>query len=132
MSMQRRRHDMRDTYNRVMAKAWSGCTVQQAHSVPDAKALKSAVKRVWRKLAGKPCPLHLAIVKRGRSWVRYNIEKHRWEFRLNPKQGWHDVMHDVTHYLHSRLYPRDRSHCDRHLEMERLAAEIVVKNFFGE
>jgi hypothetical protein len=127
----RERRDLREAYERVMGKAWSTHdTGWSSRMQPvDIKLMRSAVKGIWRRLLGKPCPYPVMQTNRGGMRRRYNGKKQRWEILVNPKQGWYSTVHDLGHFLYSRKYVGGKPHCDRHLEMERLAAEYVVKRF---
>jgi hypothetical protein len=129
----RKRRDLREAYERVLGKAWG----EHDNGWPsrtqpvEVKMLRSAVKGIWRKLAKKPCPYVIAVTRRGGLRRAYNYKKKRWEILINPKQGWYYTIHDLGHFLYHRLYPGGKPHCDRHLEMERIAAEYVVKRFLS-
>lgn len=129
----RKRRDLREAYERVMGKSWGEHdTGWQTRTQPvGIKLMRSAVKRIWRKLAKKPCPYVIAATNRGGLRRGYNHKKQRWEILINPKQGWYYMVHDLGHFLYARLCPGGKPHCDRHLEMERIAAEIVVKHFLS-
>lgn len=141
----RKRRDLREAYERVMKKSWGEHdTGWQTRKQPvEIKLMRSAVKRIWRKLTGRPCPYSILQTNRGGLRVQYKraaplIVKPgqfkypgKWVLYVNPKQGWYYMVHDLGHYLYQRLYPAGKPHCDRHLEMERIAAEIVVKHFLS-
>jgi hypothetical protein len=128
----RKRRDTREAYQRVIPKAWDG------FDSTDTSLIKSAIKGVWRKLTGKPCPYAVVVNPRVRHAWRHYESGHRrgrvyvdgrYVVSFNPKQGLQSTVHSVTHFIHSRLFPNDQPHSARHLEMERVAGEYVVKRF---
>lgn len=119
-----RKHPTGAEYNGILSKTWAGMPDDV-----DAKTLKSAVKGVWRKVTGQPCKNRVMITRRGGLRRQYNHAKKRWEVLINPKQGLRNTIHDLGHYLHGKLHPSDKPHCDRHLEIERVAVEYVVRRF---
>jgi hypothetical protein len=127
----RKRKDLREAYERVMEKAWGEHdTGWKTRKQPvDIKLMRSAVKRIWRKLTGNPCPYPIVQTNRGGMRRTYNSDKKRYEILINPKQGWYYTVHDLGHYLYERVYPGGKPHCDKHLEMERISAEIVVQKY---
>jgi hypothetical protein len=34
-------------------------------------------------------------------------------FLINPGQGWHNMVHDLSHYCHRQLHPGQRPHYGR-------------------
>lgn len=133
-SEKRARRDIREAYQRVMTRAWA--VDDAGHSIgnsTDTALIRTAIKGVWRKLNGKPCTYPIVVSHKVRGLTRVIRHRNRlfaeWALAFNPKSGLHEVIHDVAHFIHQRQFPRDNPHCDRHLEMERMAAEYCVKRF---
>jgi hypothetical protein len=51
-------------------------------------------------------------------------------FLVNPGQGWHDMVHDLSHYCHRRLHPDHKPHDGRgtHAFIEKTMIEHVVNS----
>jgi hypothetical protein len=50
----------------------------------------------------------------------------RGVFSVNPDQGWHDVIHDVSHALHRRKHPGARPHAEDQEVLEQLMVRHAV------
>ena len=48
-------------------------------------------------------------------------------FTVNPAQGWHDINHDMSHFIERRK--TGGAHTDQHLRLERNGAALIVKRF---
>lgn len=46
-------------------------------------------------------------------------------FMVNPAKGWHDLVHDISHFIHSRC-TNESAHRDGHAFVERKMIEHVV------
>jgi hypothetical protein len=58
------------------------------------------------------------------TWVRYGI------LYVNPENGWHDLVHDLSHFAHQRLHPGERPHSRRHASLERrLVKEVLTRGW---
>jgi hypothetical protein len=51
-------------------------------------------------------------------------------FLINPGQGWHNMVHDLSHYCHRQLHPGQRPHDGRgtHAFIERTMIQHVVNS----
>lgn len=92
----------------------------------DAEAI-SAVKRLYRFAMGKPWGKKIKLTSGNRyTWPRYGV------YRINPKGhhfgGWKDLVHDVSHYCHSRLHPNKGAHDHRHEWLEKEMTHYVVSH----
>jgi hypothetical protein len=58
---------------------------------------------------------------RNYSYVRSGV------LRVNPEKGWHDLVHDLSHYVHSRC-TNEAAHRGGHAFVERVMIEHVVKS----
>jgi hypothetical protein len=101
----------------------------------------TAAKRLWRAVAGTPCPYRVVIAtgeRAGRWTVRRRVgtrllrdDKARaLVLVVNPKAGWHEFVHSLSHKAHRRLHPGQPDHDDlgRHAFVERTMIEHVVNS----
>ena len=83
-----------------------------------------AAKRLYRLVMGKPWH---GTWKAGRGNHRTYP---RWKtgpvFLVNPGQGWHDMVHDLSHACWRRMKPGARPHAAGHAYVERQMIEYVV------
>ncbi len=111
-------------YNRIMRKAWDGVPAQQMSNVWKRHAA-SYVRAFWKSQVGRKFLWKIRFgTGNRRSWLRNGV------FTVNPDQGWHDVNHDMSHFIEQRK--GDGGHGDVHLERERLGAELIRKRFLEE
>lgn len=77
----------------------------------------------WYKERRRPVPrkqtaMPVKVTSGNRNnWVRRGV------IYVNPGAGWKTLVHDLSHYCHWRLRPKDKPHSDnhRHLEWEMIA-----------
>lgn len=87
----------------------------------DEREAISAVKRLYRKWMKRPFKGKFVITSGNRNtWVYHG------EFRVNASAGWHDLVHCVSHYVHSRLNPGAPGHGWQHHRIERDMIAYVV------
>ena len=48
-------------------------------------------------------------------------------FTVNPDQGWHDINHDMGHFIERRK--SGGAHTDQQLRLERNGANLIVRRF---
>lgn len=83
-----------------------------------------AGRKLFRFVTGKPFQGTLSI---GRGNHRSRVRGGTF-MRVNPGQGWHDMVHDLSHDLHHIQHPSKRPHDGTHAFMEREMIEFVVSN----
>ncbi|MBO0736287.1 MAG: hypothetical protein J2P48_06925 [Alphaproteobacteria bacterium] len=81
----------------------------------------SAAKRLWRVATGKAWKGTWAI---GRGNHRTYPRGSR--FLVNPHQGWHDMVHDLSHAAHMRVNRRGKPHDGDHARLEAKLIRYVV------
>lgn len=94
-----------------------------------AEEAKRAAKRLYRRAMKKPFTGTFKITSGNRiNWVRRGV------MSVNPgghhRTGWADLVHDLSHFAHSRLNPNDVPHSTRHWHIERDLVSYVVKSGF--
>lgn len=119
---------LRQAYDRIMGKAWRGYTHKnRPMSFAEARA---AVRAIWK----------MHYPKRKFPWkqiARTSGNRYTWARRgvlfINDGDSWEKINHDFSHLCWNRSPDQRgrsrRPHCDRHLEMERLGAELLKKRF---
>lgn len=112
----------RDDYVRIMGKVWKGYTWRNR---PDGYVqARAACRALWK--------LHFPKRKFPYTCYRTSGNRDTWVRRrvlyINPEQPWMDINHDFSHWCSYRDGNR-KTHCDRHLEMERLGAEMLKRRF---
>jgi len=81
----------------------------------------SAGKRLYRLAMGRAFKGTMQVTSgRNYSYVRNGV------FYVNPDRGWHDLVHDISHYTFRRLHPGHLPHDWRHAALERRLVEAVV------
>jgi hypothetical protein len=81
----------------------------------------SAAKRLYRFGMGKAWNGSIKLTSGNRhTWIRYGV------FYVNPDQGWHALVHGISHAVHFRLHPRLSGHDWRHAHLERSMVNLVI------
>lgn len=94
-----------------------------------------AVRRLWRKFLGAPCPYELRITSGNRTtWKSSSPTVMRGRrvptFNVNPEQGWRDLVHDLSHWFHRKLYPKKNPHNPLHAHLEaEMIAHVVASGW---
>jgi hypothetical protein len=99
----------------------------------------TAAKRLWRTATGSACPYRVVVTtgaRVGRWIVRGGFgtrlvrdDKARaLVLIVNPKAGWHEFVHSLSHKAHRKLHPGIPDHDDlgRHAFVERSMIDHVV------
>jgi hypothetical protein len=103
--------------------------------IPSDKEAITGAKRLYRKAMGRPFRGKVVVTSGNRySWIRSGVmsvnpkRRNAWQ----PQAGWPDIVHLLSHYFHRRLYPRDKPHSHRQLDLEAELTRYVVENGFHE
>jgi len=112
-------------YNRIVESIWSeGSTPQQRRNVHPNLAM-NFVRAFYRQIMKKPFPYELRIgTGNRRTWCKWGV------FTVNPDQGWHDINHDMGHWLERQL--TGDAHSDQQLRFERDGAALIVRKFLRD
>lgn len=111
-------------YARVMGKAWDGVPHEQMRNVWENHA-KSYVRAFWKQEMGRPFPYKIRIGSGNRNtWLQGRV------FTVNPNAGWHDINHDMSHFIHWRR--TGLSHQGGHMSVERDGAALIRRRFLEE
>jgi len=112
-------------YNRIVESIWDeGSTPAQRCNVHPNLA-KNFIRGFYRQVMKKPFPYKLRIgTGNRRTWCRWGV------FTVNPKQGWHDINHDMGHWLERQM--TGGAHTDQQLRFERDGAALIVRKFLRD
>ncbi len=113
---------LREAYTRVMGKSWRGYDYR---NVPQSYVqARQACKAIWK--------MHFPKRKFPYQCVRTSGNRDTWVRRqtlyINPEQPWSEINHTWSHWCSYRA-GNGKQHCDRHLEMERLGAELLKRRY---
>lgn len=114
-----------EDYNRTVEKIWSEqSTVAQRRNVHPNLAM-NYIRARYREVFKKKFPyrFHIGSGNR-RTWATYGT------FTVNPDQGWHDINHDMSHWLERRL--TGDAHSNQQLRMERDGAALICRRFLRD
>src|SRR5215831_3729989 len=83
---------------------------------------KRAAKRLYRYGMRRTFRGRVVITSGNRStWVMHG------ELRVNPGDGWHGLVHMLSHYAHRRRFPNEKPHSKSHARLELAMVKQVVK-----
>ena len=106
-----------------------------------ARTAKKAFKALYRYRFHKPWTDEVEAVKgsRRRTWVHIKPLKGKWHGRrrvmvVAPDAGWHDFIHDLSHWVHGKQYPDQNAHKgSSHAAVERdLIEEVLRRGWLNE
>jgi len=112
-------------YNRIVESIWKeGSTREQRLNVHPNLAM-NFIRAFYREVMKKPFPYKLRIgTGNRRTWCRWGV------FTVNPEQGWHDINHDMGHWLERQL--SGGAHSDQQLRFERDGATLICRRFLRD
>lgn len=137
----RARRDMTEAYRRVMGKSWGDVKL----TPPTEREALNLIRLLWRRHTKRLVSVRVAMPAGSKQrftykpkftpqpypWRRVKIVNGRlgtWVYgghlNVNVNAGWHEIVHDFSHYIAYRN--GFRPHSDRHLEIERDGALLVV------
>jgi len=117
-------------YERVNL-SWPEGTNDGRDIIPTPQEAMSAAKRLYRFAFKKPFRGKMQLTSGRRyTWIRrgvfyVNPNYMRWDKRNG---GWHELVHDFSHYACNRLYPTGKGHGPQHAFLEREMVDHVVKS----
>ena len=108
-------------YNRVVEAIWKPIPFEQMQNVWPTHAI-SFVRAMWKAEMGRKFPWKIRIgTGNRRTWLASGV------FTVNPEQGWHDINHDMGHFIERRT--SGGAHTDSQLRLERNGANLIVRRF---
>ncbi len=114
-----------EDFNRVVESIWAEqSTSAQRRNVHPNLAM-NYIRARYREVFKKKFPyrFHIGSGNR-RTWADYGT------FTVNPDQGWHDINHDMSHWLERRL--SGDAHTNRQLRFERDGAALICRRFLRD
>lgn len=112
-------------YEHVNA-AWPAGTNDGRDLKPTPQEAVSAAKRLYRFAMKRPFKGKVKLTSGNRyTWIRSGV------LSVNPdwrNGGWHELVHLMSHYCASRLYPNAKGHGTQHHFLEKEMIEYVVKS----
>jgi hypothetical protein len=103
---------------------WPEGTNEGRDLKPTPEEAIAAAKRLYRFAFKKPYRGEFKITSgRNYTFPRWGV------FNVNPDQrngGWHELVHSMSHFATSRLYPNANGHGPQHAFMEREMIKYVV------
>lgn len=112
-------------YELVVEKVWrEGSTSKQMCNVHPNLAM-NYVRAFWKQETGRKFPWKLRVGSGNRRTWR---DSHG--FTVNPDQGWHDINHDMSHFIERQQ--TGGAHTDRHVRLEGAGARLIVRRFLRD
>jgi hypothetical protein len=115
-------------WDRLVNDRWGG--VQPVLTPED--SIKAA-KRLYRAAMGKPWT-GVVMLTSGRryTWVRDRVLFVNPDMRQADCRGLRAMIHDLSHYAHSKLHPNDSPHSPRQARLEGRLVTYALKSGFHE
>jgi hypothetical protein len=112
-------------YELTVERIWKeGATSKQMRNVHPNLAM-NFVRAFWKQEMGGKLPWRLRVgTGNRRTWL------HDYVFTVNPDQGWHDINHDMSHFIERRR--SGGAHTDYHVRLESKGAEMIVRRFLRD
>ena len=112
-------------YNRVVEKIWNEQSTNAQRRNVHPNLAKNFIRAMYRQVMKKKFPyrFHIGSGNR-RTWAEYGT------FTVNPDQGWHDINHDMSHWLERRL--SGSAHSDSQLRLEQDGAALICRRFLRD
>ncbi len=108
-------------YDRIVEAIWKKIPPEQMRNVWPTHAM-SFVRAMWKAETGRKFRWKIRIgTGNRRTWLHGGV------FTVNPNQGWHDVNHDMGHFIERRM--GGGAHTDSQLRRERNGAHLIVRKF---
>lgn len=118
----------------VRYQAVNGAWPKRAHELPKPTG-QEAIDGVRQLL--KFCARHYEKPKLAKGW-KYRLasgNRYTWPrgdvWAVNPDRhgdGWHEIVHSVSHWVHPRVYAGRRPHDGTHAMVEKMLIEHVVNS----
>ena len=121
---------MMDHYQQV-EDAWGDKKELASQPVPKENAIDIALA-VYNFMFGKPFKGKTKLTSGHRyTWIRRGTLVVNPNFEQTHASGWRALVHDLSHYGHSRLNPKNNNHGRIHAEFEAEIAKYVVKKYLN-
>lgn len=116
----------RDLWDRFVNNRFDG-----AQPVLSPEESIAAARKLYRHAFGKAFPGRVELTTGNRyTWVRRGVLYVNPDKREGHTRGLRSIIHDLSHFAHSRLNPRDAPHSKRQARLEqRLAKFALARNW---
>jgi len=92
-----------------------------------------AARKLYRHAFGKAFPGEVRLTTGNRyTWVRRGVLSVNPDKREGHTRGLRSIIHDLSHYAHSRLNPRDAPHSIRQARLEARLAKFALDRGWHE
>lgn len=109
---------------------WVNNKFDGQHPVLSGQESILAARKLYRHAMGKAWTGKVELTSGNRyTWVRRGV------LYVNPNQrgrGLREMIHDLSHYAHSRLHPKDAPHSIRQARLERNMADFALTRGWPE
>lgn len=115
------------------AEAYGHANAQWPENVPplDGAEAIAAAKRLYRKFRGRPYNGKWKLVSGNRhTWPNnhvFSVNPNRTNLKPGHPPGWHDIVHEMSHWVFYCLHPNLSPHDRRHAYLERDMIKYVVE-----
>lgn len=119
---------MTDHYQQVTT-AWGDKLPLASQPVPKDEAISIALN-IYEFMFGKPFKGKAKLTSGHRyTWVRRGVFVVNPDFKQTHASGWMALVHDLSHYGHSRINSKNNNHGRIHAEFEAEIAKYVVSKY---
>lgn len=128
--MKMRKGTVRDPglWDRLVNERWDG---QQPVLSPE-DSIKAA-KRLYRQAMGRPWTGPVKLTSGNRyTWVRHGFLVVNPDMPQRDCRGLRAMIHDLSHYAHSRLNPNDAPHSRKQAQLEGRLVTYAINAGFAE
>lgn len=93
----------------------------------------AAARKLYRHAMGKPWAGPVRVVSGNRyTWVRDGVLSVNPDKREVHTRGLRSIIHDLSHYCHYRLHPKDAPHSRRQAQLEGRLAKFAIDRGWHE
>lgn len=115
-------------WDRLVNERWGG---QQPVLSPEDSV--AAAKRLYRQAMGHPWRGEVRLTSGNRyTWVRRGVLMVNPDKPERHSRGLRSMIHDISHYAHARLNPRDAPHSRRQAQLEGRLVTYAINAGWGD
>ncbi len=114
-----------EEFDRIVESIWREQSTPEQRRNVHPNLAKNFIRAMYRQVMKKPFPYKIRIGSGNRrTWCRWGV------FTVNPDQGWHDINHDMGHWLERQL--TGDAHSNQQLRFERDGALLICRRFLRD
>lgn len=118
----------KDLWNRIVNDNFGG-----SQPILSGQESIAAAKRLYRRAMGKPFDGTVKLTSGNRyTWVKRGVMSVNPDKQELHTRGLRALIHDLSHYCHQRLHPKDAPHSARQAYLERDLAQYAIEQGFLE